>query len=96
MIDGSCYQKRGILGCSVMSAHSCSDNVLGVLKTLHGCNSVTSYELWLWHMIALGMIDESRRIIRVLDRWFGADSSSDNVHGVLRTLHDCNSVNIMS
>ena len=32
--------ERGILGCSVMSAHSCSDNVLGVLKTLHDCNSV--------------------------------------------------------
>mgnify|MGYP004102101753 CR=1 FL=1 len=48
-------------------------------------------------MIALGMMDESRHIRkRTFDRWIlGADSGSVNVHGVLRTLYGCNSLNSM-
>ena len=47
-------------------------------------------------MIALGMMDESRHITGgyEIDEFWGADSGSANVHGVLKTLHGCNSVNI--
>ena len=47
-------------------------------------------------MIALGMIDGSRHITvgYLIDDLLGADSGSANVHGVLKTLHGCNSVNI--
>ena len=49
-------------------------------------------------MIAHGMIDESRHITGgyEIDVFWGADSGSANVHGVLKTLHGCNSVNISS
>ena len=49
-------------------------------------------------MIALGMMDESMHITGgySIDEFWGAGSGSANAHGVLKTLHDCNSVNISS
>ena len=49
-------------------------------------------------MNALGMMAEPRHITggyEIEDFW-GVDSGSANVHGVLKTSHGCNSVNISS